>query len=124
MFKIKILSLITILIIGILILTGCTNKISNGEVYQKEFKEAHNEVKIIPLIRSNGKTTYTTMMPYIYNYPDRYIIYIKKLEDNKWKTASYYTTKEVYESINVGDQFEYVEDRDLTEEPYTREKEE
>lgn len=124
MIKIKILSLIAILIIGVLILTGCTNKISNGEVYQKEFKEAHNEVKIIPLIRSNGKTTYTTMMPYIYNYPDRYIIYIKKLEDNKWKTASYYTTKEVYESINIGDQFEYVEDRDLTEEPYTRKKEE
>lgn len=122
--KIKIASLIITLIILLLTLTGCTSKISSGEVYQKEFKEAHNEVRMIPVITSNGKTTYTRMIPYIYHYPDRYIIYIKKFEDNKWKTASYYTTKEVYESINIEDQFEYVEDRDLTEEPYTREKEE
>ena len=96
MSKVKILTLIIILIIGILTLTGCASKISSGEVYQKEFKEAHNEVSIIPVITSNGKTTYTRMIPYIYYYPDRYIIYIKKFEDNEWKTASYYTTKEVY----------------------------
>ena len=122
--KIKKISLTIVLIILLLILTGCTSKISSGEVYQKEFKEAHTEVRVIPLIRSNGKTTYTTMMPYIYHYPDRYIIYIKKFEDNEWKTASYYTTKEVYESTNIEDQFEYVKDRDLAEEPYTRTREE
>lgn len=124
MLKIKILSLITILIIGLFTLTGCASKITSGEVYQKEFKEAHNEVRMIPVITSNGKTTHTRMIPYIYHYPDRYIIYIKKFEDNEWKTASYYTTKEVYESINIEDQFEYVKDRDLIEEPYIREKEE
>jgi len=121
--KVKIISLIIVLTIGLLILTGCANKISSGEVYQKEFKEAHSVVRVIPLITSNGKTTHTTMIPYIYHYPDRYIIYIKKFEDNEWKTASYYTTKEVYDSINIEDQFEYVKDRDLTEEPYTRERE-
>ena len=119
---IKIIILICIVLICALLLTGCSQKITDGEVYQKEFKEAHNEVRIIPVTIYNGKTSSVIMMPYIYHYPDRYIVYIKKFEDNEWKTANYYITKEIYETINIGDQFEYVKGRDLAEEPSTREK--
>lgn len=122
--KLKIFILIGIMTLGLLVLTGCSQEISDGEVYDKEFKEAHTEVRIIPITMYNGKTTTTTIIPYTYYYPDRYIIYIKKFEDNEWKTADYYVTKEIYETINIGDQFEYVEGRDLADEPYTREKSE
>lgn len=122
--KLKIFILIGIMIIGVLLLTGCSQKITDGEVYEKEYKEAHTEIRMIPIVTTNGKTTHTTIIPYTYHYPDRYIVYIKKFEDNEWKTANYYITKEIYESINIGDQFEYVEGRDLTDEPYTREKSE
>lgn len=116
------ISLIIILII-VISLSGCSVKITEGEVYDKEYKEAHKKVMIIPITTYNGKTSSIHMIPYVYNYPDRYIIRIKKFIDNNWKQAEYYVPKEVYDSINVGDQFEYVEGRDLTEEPYTREKE-
>lgn len=120
--KLKLFILTLIIVLGLVMLTGCSKEIKEGEVYNKEFKEAHTRIAIIPLTTFNGKTTTTVMIPYTYYYPDRYIIYIKKFEDNKWKTADYYVTKEIYETISIGDQFEYVEGRDLIDEPYTREK--
>ena len=116
--------LICITLLCALLLTSCSQKITEGEVYEKEFKEAHTEVRIIPIVMTNGETTHTTIIPFTYSYPDRYIVYIKKFEDDGWKTANYYVTKEIYENIKIGDEFEYVEGRDLVDEPYTRERSE
>lgn len=115
--------IILIVVVMVIGLSGCSGKITEGEVYDKEYKTAHTAVMMIPMTTYNGKTSTVHMIPYIYNYPDRYIIYIKKFEDNEWKKADYYVPKDVYDGINVGDQFEYVEGRDLSEEPYTRERE-
>ncbi len=122
--KLRIIALMCIILLCALLLTGCSQKITDGEVYKKEFKEAHTEIRIMPIVTTNGKTTHTIMMPFTYSYPDRYIVYIKKFEDNEWKTANYYVTKEIYENIKIGDEFKYVEGRDLVDEPYTREKSE
>lgn len=104
-------------------LTGCSSKITEGEVYEKEYKASHTEVMVVPITTYNGKTSSVHLIPYVYSYPDRYIIRIKKFVDNKWEQAEYYVPKDVYDGINIGDHFEYVKDRDLTEEPYTRERE-
>lgn len=117
-------------IIGILIclllvfsLCGCSNAITEGEVYEKEYREAHTTVMMLPLVISNGKTTTTMMMPYYVHYPDRYVIYIKSYQDEEWKTEDYYVSKEVYDCINIGDMFLYDEKRgDLQDEPYTKER--
>ena len=119
----KIIISIFILMLILVTLTGCSSEITEGEVYDKEYKAAHTSVMMIPMTTYNGKTSTVHMIPYIYNYPDRYIIYIKKFEDNEWKEADYYVPKEVYDGINIGDQFVYDEGRDLSEEPYTRERE-
>lgn len=113
---------IVVMLMILFYLTGCSGKITEGEVYEKEYKTAHTEVMIVPITTYNGKTSSVRMIPYFYSYPDRYIIKIKKFEDNEWKKADYYVPKDVYDEINVGDQFEYAEGRDLTEEPYTRER--
>lgn len=118
----KIVIITVLILISLLVLTGCSSKITEGEVYQKEFKPEYTEVRIIPMCISNGKTMHTIMIPFTYRYPDRYIVYIKKYIDNEWKTANYYVTKEIYETVNIEDQFKYVEGRDLSEEPYTRER--
>lgn len=113
---------IVVILMILFCLTGCSGKITEGEVYEKEYKAAHTEVMIVPITTYNGKTSSVHMIPYVYSYPDRYIIKIKKFVDNKWEQADYYVPKEVYDGINVGDQFEYAEGRDLTEEPYTKER--
>ena len=80
---------------------------------------------VLPLIISNGKTTSTIMVPYFVHYPDRYVIFIKAYQDEKWKTEDFYVSKEVYDSINIGDMFLYDEERgDLQDEPYTKERKE
>ena len=99
--KLRIIALMCIILLCALLLTGCSQKITDGEVYKKEFKEAHTEIRIMPIVTTNGKTTHTIMMPFTYSYPDRYIVYIKKFEDNEWKTANYYVTKEIYENIRI-----------------------
>lgn len=118
----KVIIITSLILICLLALTGCSSEITEGEVYQKEFKPEHTEVRVIPVCISNGKTVHTMVIPYTYHYPDRYIVYIKSFVDKEWKTADYYVTKEIYEIINIGDQFKYVKGRDLAEEPYTRER--
>lgn len=118
----KIVSLLVILITVLIVLCGCGNKLTSGEVYNKEFKKSHKEVRMIPITGYTGKTTSVTMIPYLYTYPDRYIVYIKKFINNKWETNYYYVSKDVYNNINIGDEFEYVKGRDLDNEPYTRER--
>jgi hypothetical protein len=104
---------------------GCGHKLTEGEVYDKEFKEARTQVMVVPIVHSNGKSTYITTIPYVYYYPDRWIIRIREPNgDGTYVTDEYYTTKEVYDSVNIGDTFSYDPDRDFENEPYTRERQE
>lgn len=65
------------------------------------------------------------MVPYFVHYPDRYVINIKSFQDGEWVTEDFYVSKDVYENINVGDMFEYDEERgDLQDEPCTKERQE
>ena len=100
-----------------------TSKKLRGEVYDKEHRDAFTTVSLYPLIISNGKTTTTTMVPYTVYYPERWVIFIKSFEDGEWITEDFYVSEAVYNSINIGDMFEYDENRgDLTDEPYTKQK--
>lgn len=111
------------LLVFVLFLSACSPKITSGEVYDKEYREAFTTVSFYPLIISNGKTTTTTMVPYTVYYPERWVIFIKSFEDGEWITEDFYVSGAVYNSINIGDMFEYDENRgDLTDEPYTKEK--
>lgn len=114
--------------IGLLMLCGCGGSLADdttlteGEVYGKRFVEAHSETKLLPLIQTNGKITTTTIIPYNRYYPDTYEIYIRDYQDGEWLRAVYYVPEDVYNIVNVGDMFEYVVGRDLTERPYTQER--
>ena len=111
-----------ICIILIVSLCGCS-AITEGEVYEKEYREAHTQIMMMPLNISNGKTSSVIMVPYFVRYPERYVIFIKAYQDKKWVTEDFYVSKEVYDAVNIGDMFLYDEDRgDLQEEPYTKER--
>lgn len=102
---------------------SCSSKITQGEVYDKTYKPAETCVMYIPVTFTNGKSTYTTIQPYIYIFPDRYEIDIRqKNADGEYDTATYYVTEFVFDEINIGDEFIYDEDRDYEEEPYIRKK--
>lgn len=114
---------IAILLAFVLFLSACSPKITSGEVYDKEYREAFVTVSVYPVVTYNGKTSTTTMVPYTVYYPERWVIFIKSFEDGEWITEDFYVSETVYNSISIGDMFECDESRgDLTDEPYTKEK--
>lgn len=119
----KLICLGLVLVMCLAVFCSCGNKITEGEVYEKEHREAFTTVSVLPLVISNGKSTTTIMVPYVIHYPDRYVIHIKDFQGEEWVTEDFYVSKDVYDTINVGDMFEYDEERgDLQDEPYTKER--
>lgn len=108
------------LLISTVLLTGCGQKITEGEIYKKEYQPEEMITIITPMVHTNGKTSYTTYIPIVSYYPERWCVWIKAIKknsDGKYETAKYYTTKEVYESCDIGDMFSYKKDRDSEKEP-------
>lgn len=46
----------------LILLTGCSQKITEGEIYEKEFRPEKTEVLIVPMVHTNGKTSYTRLV--------------------------------------------------------------
>lgn len=109
------------IITTVCLLTSCSSKITKGEVYKKEFIAAHSDMLVIPITHFGGNISYTTMMPIIRCYPDQWVVYIRKYnEDEKdWDTADYYISKECYDNISIGDYFEFDSDTMKSEPTYT-----
>ena len=110
----------TIIALAILasLVTGC-NRITEGEIYQKEFREERSWIQMIPMVHTNGKSTWISYIPIWYYHPDEYIIEIRD------ETALYYVKPETYEQCEIGMMFKYEPQRgDLDKEPITKRKEE
>lgn len=106
--------------------TGCgKEQLREGEIYDKAFTPAHSETTILPLTIYNGKTFTVTYIPCIYHYYDSYCIKIREYDPDKknYKTAQYYTTKEVFDACEIGGIFIYDETRDFEEVQYEKKKE-
>lgn len=121
----RVKKIIFVLFACLILLTGCSQEITEGEIYEKEFLPAETRTIILPMIHTNGKSSYTTYVPVTHHYPDRWRISIKSIEkngDGDYDTAEYYTTEEVFNSCEVGDMFSYDENRDCEEEPVEKSK--
>lgn len=114
--------LIIPIVAGIVFLSGCKEKLKEGEIYNKEFIPAHTETVLISTVHTDGKMSYTTVMPYVYYYSDSYEIDIRDYneEEKEYDTATYYVTEEVYNQCEIGSIFKYEKGRDFTEIPHTR----
>lgn len=110
---------ITICLLLCLMLVGCNNTITEGEVYNKEYRDSKVIVIPMTMVHSNGKITYTTIVPITWYYPERYVIFIKAYDSKsgEWKTEDYYVEKDVYDSTNIGDYFVFDEETMLQDEP-------
>ena len=112
------------LISSLALLSGCKEKLKEGEIYSKEFIPSHTRLVVVPTIYSNGETSYTIVHTYLYYYPDSYRVDIRDYneEREKYDTATYYVTEEVFEQCEIGNVFKYEEGRDFTEIPHTRKR--
>ena len=76
-----------------LFLCGNEERLTEGEVYDKNFTAAHSQVLMLPMVHTNGESTYTTMMPYTRYYPDTYSVSIRDFQDGEWVKDTYYVLK-------------------------------
>lgn len=109
------------IVIAMLLLCGCGTNLTEGEVYAKQFIEAHSDVGsvMIPLMNPTTGVNQIIRIPRTYYYPDTYAIHIRAIQDNEWVTAIYYVPKDVYNSVSVGDTFKYEKGRDSMTMPYS-----
>lgn len=108
----------------LLALSGCCAKITSGEVVEKNYTPAHSEVRLIPLVLSNGKSSSVVVIPYTYYYSDRWTVTIAAWDEEakKMQSATYRVTEEVYEAVEIGAEFVYDKDMQPNEPEYTRER--
>jgi ABC-type glycerol-3-phosphate transport system substrate-binding protein len=113
-----------LLVLMLLLLVGCGERITSGEVIDKKYTEAHTTVRMVPLVMSNGKTTTTMIVPYVYHYADKWEITIRQWDADGGSevTATYRVTEEVYDAVNLHDEFVYDKDMKPKEPEYTRER--
>jgi hypothetical protein len=120
----KVVSCLLAISLCLVLLSGCQNSITQGEVIEKEFTPSHTRIMVIPVVHSNGKTSYTTLVPFTYFYPDTWKITIQSYDEEKGEnlTATYRVTENVYDSVKIGDEFVYDENMEPDEPEYTRER--
>ena len=104
--KKSIICFLLLLLIPIL-LSGCQNSITQGEVIEKEFTPSH-----------------TTLVPFIYSYSDSWKITIQSYDEETGEnsTATYRVTENVYNSVEIGSEFIYDENMKPSEPEYIRER--
>jgi hypothetical protein len=111
-----------LLMVFFIMIFSCEPALKQGEVYNRKFVPAHTQMIMMPVVHvaSVGKTTttYTTLTPIWFFYPDSWEISYKAFNQkkNKWETATIYTTKEIYSLASVGSWYERTE-KDFVEQP-------
>lgn len=119
--KKRIISLLLAVVL-IVLLTGCAEQITKGEVVDKTFSSAHVQTVLVPVCISNGKSTMTYFIPYVYHYPDTWTITISGPgEDGETETATYRVTQEVFDAVPLGAEFIYKPEMKPEESEYYRE---
>lgn len=91
-----------------------TDKGREGEIIEKVYLDERTEHTYMPMVHTDGKTMYTTMVPIIQHHPEQWKVCIRSLNKNEvgeYDTAVYYIMQEVYDKCNVGDLFSYDEER-------------
>lgn len=116
--------LVVLAVVLLLSLPGCSGKITSGEIVEKNFTPAYNEVRLIPLVISNGKSSSVTIIPYVYHYSDKWEVTIAAWDEKekKMQTATYRVTEKVYEAVEIGAEFVYDKDMRPIDPEYTRER--
>lgn len=121
---------LTILICSLflsLLLVGCGDENEcldkEGEVYLKEIREERE-------VKEQLYDSYTrSYEDYLMTYPQAYVIYVKYKKDygdkdnQFYDTYAFYVSKDVYDKVNIGDNYLYNEQKDSLTLEYIKKKE-
>ena len=105
---IKKVSIVIILVMAIFILSGCKKAITSGEVVEKTHRDAYSTVRMQTVHMYKGSSM---QIPITEHHPESWYIKIGGYnEKEEYVYATYSVSKEIYDSIKIGDQFTYTKD--------------
>ena len=105
--KIKIISVLVILVMIISIICGCQAPVTTGTVVDKSYRPARTETRLETIDQGSFSTT----IPITEHYPESWHIVIEGYdENNEYHQTSYNISEEEYNSINIGDTYIHQED--------------
>lgn len=91
--------ILVLLILSVLLLCGCSPKITQGEVYKKEYYPARTYTRI-NWIYINGSLK---SFPQVIHKPERYVVFIRVEKNGTEITEDFYVDVKTYHDISVGD---------------------
>lgn len=97
---------VCLLLIVCAALAACGSKITSGEVVAKKFTPEHDESGVRPVMVASGNGLSTYFVPYVDHYGDAWTITIQSADE----TEEYNVTEEVYNSVDIGEQFTYTDE--------------
>jgi len=102
----RVVTIFTLLLI-LLPLTACDDKLTSGEIYSKSYTPAHTQLLMLPYAISAGSSVRIVMLPYQIYHADDWVISISASREGKEVRTTYHVTQEVYDAYEVGDWFVY-----------------
>ena len=83
-------------------LIGCTH-LEKGHVVDKIYEPDRTYMIMMPMVRSNGKTTYTTYYPMLMHDNEDFILTIEDSVDGEIVHENVYVTEDYFNKYNLGD---------------------
>ncbi len=97
--KVKIIS---ILIILVMIISGCQASVTTGTVADMTYIPAHTMI----IMQTVNTGSFSTTVPITTSYPDIWYVVIEGYdENNEYHQTTYSVSEEEYNSINIGDTY-------------------
>ena len=88
-------------VLACVLLISC-NHLEEGIVVGRHYEPTEQNMVIMPLIMSNGKTTTTMMIPYFVTDYEDYVLHIKGVYKGEEVIEQVYVTKDCYERLQNG----------------------
>ena len=90
-----------------LAIAACTKGPTAGVVEAKRYEPPSNFIMLMPIVISNGKTTSTIFIPYVFYDDEDFVVTIGGPNSKgEYDTKRYYVDKATYNELSVGDYFE------------------
>lgn len=93
-----------IIFLGLLFITSCTHKLTEGTIVSKKYEPARTWVQVVPITISTGKSTMVTMVPMVLYDNEDFILLVRgHTDDGDVVLEHFYVTESAYNSVNIGD---------------------
>ena len=105
--KIKIISILIILVMIVSIICGCQAPVTTGTVVDMSHRSAYSTTRL----QTINHGSFSTTVPITEYHPESWHIVIEGYdENNEYHQTTYSVSEEEYNSINIGDTYIYHED--------------